>query len=190
MNTLDHFWQQSFWWLVGLHLAYLIIALIAVASARFKAAFFKWPVFVQKLLPAFYVGLFLALPFAPQSRLTVIPPAIAITMGAIAVTAALILWLQSFRVIGFIPSLRAPKGLVSAGPYAVVRNPIYLGNMLGPLGLALALRAEGALLYWPIIVAGFLVLIPFEERGLQAEYGEAYTNYLKRVPYRLIPYVF
>ena len=80
--------------------------------------------------------------------------------------------------------------LVATGPYAVVRHPIYLGILLSTLGLALAFRAGGALCYWPVVVALLVCTIVVEEKGLREEYGDAHAEYVKRVPYRLIPYVF
>jgi protein-S-isoprenylcysteine O-methyltransferase Ste14 len=74
-----------------------------------------------------------------------------------------------------------------AGPYSVVRNPLYVGTFLGVLGfgfaveqplLALALGLLFALLY-PAVVAQ-------EEQKLALIFGEPYHAYCARVP-RWIP---
>ena len=71
-----------------------------------------------------------------------------------------------------------------------VRHPIYVGNTLSVLGMALVFRAAGALVYVLVLVALFLAGIPIEERDLRAAYGDEYSAYEKKVRYRLIPRVF
>ncbi len=77
---------------------------------------------------------------------------------------------------------RRPARLISDGPFALSRNPIYLAVTAAYCGTALlAGRA------WPLVLlAGPLVLlhrvvIPFEERRLRAAFGEAYGAYCRRV---------
>jgi protein-S-isoprenylcysteine O-methyltransferase Ste14 len=136
------------------------------------------------------VGPLLVLPFVPQTRWTSVPIAVVAPIGLLAVACAFVVWCLAFRAIGFIPSIRPPKGLVDTGPYGVVRNPIYLGILMGTLGLSLAFRALDALYYWPVILCCFGAITFLEEKGLKAEYGEAYSAYKKKVRHRLIPYVF
>lgn len=71
--------------------------------------------------------------------------------------------------------------LVVAGPYRLVRHPMYSGVGLLAVGIALAVSnapaALGALLLWAWFVA---VLAPFEERELVALFGPAYEEYMRR----------
>ncbi len=98
--------------------------------------------------------------------------------------------------IGPVSRTDVPLGesLVSTGPYAYTRNPLYIGNFLITVGAALY---SGALLPWlPIAVALFfivqyIIIIPLEEAGLKREKGEVFADYLNRVPPvfpRLTPY--
>jgi protein-S-isoprenylcysteine O-methyltransferase Ste14 len=73
--------------------------------------------------------------------------------------------------------------LAGAGPYSVVRNPLYIGTFLGVLGfgfaveqplLALALGGAFALFY-PAVVRQ-------EEVNLARIFGERYRDYCARVP--------
>lgn len=73
--------------------------------------------------------------------------------------------------------------LASTGPYSVMRNPLYAGNLLGAAGfgfavhlplLALALVAAFAVFY-PAVVAQ-------EEARLAQTFGERYREYCARVP--------
>ena len=75
-----------------------------------------------------------------------------------------------------------PKILMTRGPYAYSRHPMYLTE--------LALWLGWAVMYGSIIVLAGLValcvvvsiLAPREERALEAKFGEAYRQYRARVP--------
>lgn len=85
--------------------------------------------------------------------------------------------------------LEAPA-LVTAGPYSLVRNPLYLGNLLNACGSAVA--AAGGLsplggLGLLAVVAGVLTLvygacISVEEEFLAERFGPGYAEYRARVP--------
>ena len=89
--------------------------------------------------------------------------------------------------------VEAPK-LVTAGPYAYVRNPLYVGNFITALGFALAFTGGNALalrlllvlgsLVWMLVVYG--IIVPHEERFLHATFGDAFARYCERVP-RIVP---
>ena len=77
-------------------------------------------------------------------------------------------------------------GLVAAGPYRYVRNPLYLGGWLMFLAVALIMPPSGALVALVLIAVHFLRLILGEEAFLSAKLGEPYRAYLAKVP-RLMP---
>jgi len=70
-----------------------------------------------------------------------------------------------------------------AGPYRYVRNPMYFGVVLGLFGFCVLL-SSGTILLWGMVVTLWfaVVLIPFEERELDALFGESYRAYRKQVP--------
>jgi protein-S-isoprenylcysteine O-methyltransferase Ste14 len=73
--------------------------------------------------------------------------------------------------------------LLMRSPYAVSRNPMYLCELTFWLGWALFYGSIpvfiGFLLWW----AGFnFVIVPYEERELEARFGEAYRAYKAQVP--------
>jgi len=71
--------------------------------------------------------------------------------------------------------------LVTSGPFAVVRHPMYLGALLAGAGAVLTYRTWAVLfvaLHWPVL----LVRARREEEALAAEFGEAWLGYQKRVP--------
>jgi protein-S-isoprenylcysteine O-methyltransferase Ste14 len=79
--------------------------------------------------------------------------------------------------------LRVHKALTTTGPYARVRNPIYIANTLMLLGLTFMSELVWFLpimLLWCIAVYG--LVIRQEEAHLLEKYGEPYAAYLRRVP--------
>lgn len=83
----------------------------------------------------------------------------------------------------------APK-LVTAGPYAYVRNPLYVGNFITAAGFAIAFTGKNCALSRFTLVAGSLaamasvysIIVPHEEAFLRNEFGEAFERYCERVP--------
>ena len=87
------------------------------------------------------------------------------------------------RCFGILPDVR---GLVTRGPYRVVRHPLYLGELTSLLGIALgADRWLLAVALWLVAVGLQLVRTKYEERSLRAEFPE-YSQYAERTK-RLIP---
>ena len=85
---------------------------------------------------------------------------------------------------------RGPKpALVLAGPYLRVRNPLYGGIVVALAGMAVAL-ASWALGFLAAVAAcaGHLWVVRVEEPRLHARFGDAYAEYVRRVP-RWIPAV-
>ena len=85
-------------------------------------------------------------------------------------------------------TLGAARDLVTTGPYAHVRNPLYLGNFVLSIGVCVF-----ANVYWmiAILVIGFLIqytpIILSEETYLLKLCGDRYRTYCATVP-RLIPH--
>lgn len=73
--------------------------------------------------------------------------------------------------------------LATQGPYAMVRNPLYVGNFLGVVGFGLAVEI-------PVLALGlgiaFLALYPAvvlrEEARLAGIFGDEYRSYCARTP--------
>lgn len=74
-----------------------------------------------------------------------------------------------------------PDRLVTSGPYAYTRNPMYLGHLIFLAGLALTLRSELGALIFVANVVFFQVRVTRDERRLREFFGEAYTEYCSRV---------
>lgn len=88
-----------------------------------------------------------------------------------------------FRRAGTTPN---PTGEVTAfvitGPYRFTRNPMYLGLVFAQAGIAFLLGNAWVLLLLPLSVLLLdRVVIPGEERYLEALYGAVYNAYRRRV---------
>jgi protein-S-isoprenylcysteine O-methyltransferase Ste14 len=99
--------------------------------------------------------------------------------------AGLLLWAWSFsklaRSYGIVP---ADRGLVTGGPYAIVRHPLYSGYMVGGIGYVMQSLSVWNAVVDAIAVSWQLVRISAEERHLE---GAEYAAYRARVPWRLCP---
>jgi protein-S-isoprenylcysteine O-methyltransferase Ste14 len=78
------------------------------------------------------------------------------------------------------------EGVIAAGPYRHVRNPLYLGTFFHTFALALLMPPSGAIFCILAINLFQLRLIAAEESFLAPKLGEPYTAYCAKVP-RLIP---
>lgn len=83
-------------------------------------------------------------------------------------------------------TIEAPS-LVTAGPYAFVRNPIYLGSFTLGLGMIGLLGDPWLLLPHLLVFAVFFgAIVPAEERFLAQTFGEEYARFCRNVP-RFVP---
>jgi protein-S-isoprenylcysteine O-methyltransferase Ste14 len=76
--------------------------------------------------------------------------------------------------------------VVSSGPYAWVRHPMYSGAILFFVGIPLLLSSGWGLAISPLFIVLFAVRTGIEERTLTADLP-GYGDYTARVRYRLLP---
>lgn len=76
--------------------------------------------------------------------------------------------------------------LADGGPYAYVRNPLYIGTLLTAAGLVIASRRwELGVLFAVVFLLIYLPVVELEEQHLRKLFPE-YDGYARRVP-KLIP---
>lgn len=75
-----------------------------------------------------------------------------------------------------------PKRLVMDGPYALTRNPMYLGHLLFMSGLVLATRSPLAVALALRQLDRFTDRVQRDEERLGRLFGEEYVAYRERVP--------
>jgi protein-S-isoprenylcysteine O-methyltransferase Ste14 len=78
--------------------------------------------------------------------------------------------------------------VISTGPYAVVRHPMYLGASLMYLPSSIALGSFWAIIAFLPLPALFIFRIFNEEKVLAKELP-GYKAYMKKVKYRLVPFI-
>ncbi|MEH2518810.1 protein-S-isoprenylcysteine O-methyltransferase Ste14 [Bradyrhizobium sp. AZCC 1610] len=76
--------------------------------------------------------------------------------------------------------------VISSGPYAFVRHPMYSGIMLYFLGIPLLLGSWWGVAFAPVFAVLFAIRARIEERAL-VEGLPDYADYAARVRYRLVP---
>jgi len=77
---------------------------------------------------------------------------------------------------------KAKGELVTDGIYSVVRHPQYSGLFLVTIGMLIQWPTFITILMWPILTYAYYRLALREEKEAIARFGEAYTEYMKRVP--------
>jgi protein-S-isoprenylcysteine O-methyltransferase Ste14 len=82
-----------------------------------------------------------------------------------------------------------PERLVTHGPFAWCRNPMYLGHIIFLAGLTLALRSLLALVLTAATIVWFHLRVRRDEQRLAERFGQPYLDYMARVK-RWIPGLF
>ena len=118
----------------------------------------------------------------------------AVALGGIIFASALWVFRRSHKELGrnwsITLEIRERHALVCAGPYAVIRHPMYTSFMLMGLGQAFLLSNWVAGLAG---LAGFAILfflrVDKEERMMLENFGPQYRTYMERTK-RIIPYIY
>ena len=85
-------------------------------------------------------------------------------------------------------TIKKDHQLVTNGPYAIVRHPIYMGLLLAFLGSALALGEWRGVVAFVLVAAALWRKLRFEERWMREQFGQVYQEYAQRVP-ALVPFL-
>ena len=87
---------------------------------------------------------------------------------------------KSLKAVGN-TELDRPQRLVTSGPYAVTRNPMYVGWMLLQLGIGAAARSGWILATLPLAGAAIHRDVVSEERRLTETFGDEHQQYCATV---------
>jgi protein-S-isoprenylcysteine O-methyltransferase Ste14 len=112
-------------------------------------------------------------------------------IGAAGVAGGELLRLWGVSHIGVVSRTRSDRlgPLIDTGPFARVRNPLYVGNVLLWVGFALSAGlAWLAPIFAVLLGLEYHAIVRWEERLLESRMGDAYRRYMARVP-RWVPAV-
>jgi protein-S-isoprenylcysteine O-methyltransferase Ste14 len=88
-----------------------------------------------------------------------------------------------------IVTVKEDHTLITRGPYAWVRHPIYTGILLALLGTAVTLGTILNFIEVPVVACAFWLKLRTEEKFMLETFGEQYKAYSRHVT-ALIPHVF
>jgi protein-S-isoprenylcysteine O-methyltransferase Ste14 len=123
----------------------------------------------------------LTLLWPSQGNLAPVP--VSVGLGLVALGEGLRLW--GVRHIGVISRTRTDRlgPLVASGPFAFVRNPLYIGNMTLWAGIALSAQLPWlAPIFVLVLAVEYDAIVRWEERLLVERLGDTYREYAARVP--------
>ena len=85
-------------------------------------------------------------------------------------------------------TIKQDHELITTGPYAVVRHPIYTGILAGFLGMAIAISQVRGFLVFVLIFLAFCIKFRMEEQWMRSQFGDAYATYARHTA-ALVPYL-
>ena len=115
--------------------------------------------------------------------------AVALALGALLLLPGLALYLWARLTIGEMYNVSSSGGaqlyadhrLVTHGPFAIVRHPMYLGIILAAAGGILIYRTW-TLVFITVSFLGLTLRARREEQALAAEFGKQWEEYCQQVP--------
>lgn len=109
----------------------------------------------------------------------------ALGIASTAVGALLVAWCIGMFVFvgrGTQAPFDPPRRLVIGGPYAIVRNPMYVGAVLAMSGAALYYASWPLFAYAAVVlIATHLFVVAYEEPTLRNTFGDEYAKYCEQV---------
>jgi protein-S-isoprenylcysteine O-methyltransferase Ste14 len=180
------------------------VVILTVFMARHDPALLaermKWPVqknqvswdrvFMSILLPLFPGWMVLMGLDAARFRWSVVPLWLQI-FGGMGIVFAFWVWYRTVRENTFLTCvvrIQTERGhkVISTGPYAIVRHPLYAAALLWLVCSALMLGSWWGVAASVLLGGGLVFRTVMEDRELQRELT-GYSEYADRVRYRLVP---
>ena len=191
------FWQAWLYWALSAASAfasalYFLRQDPALMRRRLEVGAHAEPLATQKIIQgigsAFYAAMFVVAGFEHRVHGPQTSPAVTLIADAM-VAAGLALTFVVFKANTFTAStvtVEPGQRVVAAGPYAIVRHPMYAASLVGFLATPFALGSRWALVPAVLLSIALAVRLVDEERFL-ARALPGYDAYRKRVRRRLIP---
>ncbi len=78
--------------------------------------------------------------------------------------------------------------VISSGPYSIIRHPMYLGSIAMYSAIPVALGSLWALPFFLVMIPVLVFRLLNEEEVLRRDLP-GYTEYCRKVRYRLVPFI-
>jgi len=118
-------------------------------------------------------------------------PTYAVIVGDILVVLGLLVVFLVFKVNTFTSAIietSADQKVISTGPYAIVRHPMYAGAFVMLIGVPFALGSYWGLFAVILLIVAIIFRLLDEEKFLVKNLTK-YSDYRKKVKYRLVPFL-
>jgi protein-S-isoprenylcysteine O-methyltransferase Ste14 len=144
---------------------------------------------LQLIFGALWIGVCFILWRPIPLTLSMSTRVVALTLGLLLYFSGLALYLWGAKTLGgmYKPSsgfgvqLNAGHRLITHGPFALVRHPLYLGLQVAALGGLLVYRTWG-LVFVTVNFMGLFIRARREKQALVVEFGEQWEAYCREVP--------
>jgi protein-S-isoprenylcysteine O-methyltransferase Ste14 len=177
----------ALWILLGL---YAVFAILRIRGAKQRQSLFTRLPHVGAMIVAFVLLLERQTHFGLLDRRFLPDSQAGIWIGIVltACGIALAIWARSYLGANWSATItiRADHSLVSTGPYARLRHPIYSGMLLAIAGTALAQGDWRGLVALIIALVAWSIKAKKEEAWLQGEFGSQFDEHTRRTGF-LVP---
>ncbi len=152
-----------------------------------------WDKAIMSLFMVLYMGSFVVMALDVVRWRTTNMPIWAEIAGALCILGSYAIILRALAENSFaapVVKIQGDRGqrIITTGPYAIVRHPMYGGAILFLLGTPLLLGSSYGLVFVPAQIVLLAIRAVFEERALADHFPE-YSGYAARVRYRFAPFV-
>jgi protein-S-isoprenylcysteine O-methyltransferase Ste14 len=129
---------------------------------------------------------------AARWRWSTIPPSVQ-WAGCVLLLAVILFMSWTMRTNSFaapVVKIQRERGqtVITTGPYAIVRHPLYFAALFYVAATSLVLGSWWGLATVPLVALGFAIRIRVEEKVLR-EGLRGYGDYARHVRWRLIPFI-
>lgn len=145
---------------------------------------------IQSLASLFFLGLFIVPGFGFRFGWSNVPPVVSLISDGLVALGFYFIFLV-FRENSYTRAtieVSAGQKVISTGPYALVRHPMYAGAMLLILFTPVALGSWVGVVFSILLIMVIVARLLDEERFLKANLS-GYQEYCQKVRYRLVPLI-